>query len=142
VPDAFPSERRAPDETPPPPSFPPPPGSAAGPAYPEFDAAEIRPPAEPAMAPPPPSLAPPPLPTSPSTWSAPAAGPRGNWFTTTPPRTIILIGVALALGSCILLPADLPGYFDALLICAGPVGLVVAIVGLVLLLTRRPERRF
>jgi hypothetical protein len=63
-------------------------------------------------------------------------------FTAINPTRLIAIGVGLTLLSCVLIAADLPGVLNLLLICLGPIGMVIAIAGFVLLMTRRANRTF
>ncbi len=62
-----------------------------------------------------------------------------------PPQTVLLVGVTLFVGSCLLgLLSSIGGGSGAgvgLAFCAGPIGFIAIIVGLVMLVTRRPNRR-
>lgn len=84
----------------------------------------------------------PPPATSTSMFGGFATGDRFSTVATAPPRTILTIGGVLILASCVILAADLPGYLTLLSLCAGPVGFILLIVGGVMLLSQRPDRRF
>ena len=67
----------------------------------------------------------------------------GNWLTTAPPRSVLIVGLILLLGACLLTTtgADvLREPLEPLLICAGPIGLLLVVVALVRLVIRRPPR--
>ena len=95
--------------------------------------------------PPSPASVPPPMAPEAPTGSgggAFGAGDRLATMTGATPRTILTVAGVLILASCVILAADLPGYLTLLSLCAGPVGFILLIVGAVMLLTQRPERRF
>ncbi len=97
----------------------------------------------------------PPPPSYPGWTPGRAASPtstRGSWargVTGGPggpaPRTVLAAGLALFLGSCVLSmiasAADAGGLFALLLFCTLPLGFLTMIVGGVLSVTRRPNRR-
>ncbi len=69
---------------------------------------------------------------------------RGNWLTTAPPRALIVVGVILVLGSCLLASLGTAAIRDSigpLFFCAGPTGLLILLVGLARVISRRSTRR-
>ena len=92
-----------------------------------------------------PPTVPPPLAPPVGRGSRVAAGTAGTWFRTAPPQTIVTTGLVILLAACVLTlggQGDLPGGLDLLAFCAGPIGFVVLVIGLVRMALRRPERRF
>lgn len=65
---------------------------------------------------------------------------EGNWLTGAPPTTVIVVGVILSLGSCLIVTMGqdaLREPIEPLLICASPIGLMLLLVGLVRLIARQ-----
>lgn len=65
---------------------------------------------------------------------------EGNWLTGAPPTTVIVVGVILSLGSCLIVTMGqdaLREPIEPLLICAVPIGLLLLLVGLVRLIARQ-----
>ncbi|MGH2534766.1 MAG: hypothetical protein ACRDJW_21110 [Thermomicrobiales bacterium] len=73
-----------------------------------------------------------------------AFGVPGQRVSTIPPQTLVVIGGALILASCVLTPfasvVDLPFIFEGPMWCAFPVGVIVLVIGLIQLASRRPNR--
>ncbi|MGH2561967.1 MAG: hypothetical protein ACRDJH_23130 [Thermomicrobiales bacterium] len=93
---------------------------------------------------------PPSLPPSPSPrWSTSdqgygAFGQAGQRVSSTPPQTLIVIGSALILAACVLGPTasavDLPLIFEGPMWCAFPIGVIVLVIGVIQLVSRRPNK--
>lgn len=142
-PDLPPAAEATPERVPSPASRPAPTVPLPGPA--PASATTLVPPAPPTPdatpSPPVPSA---PDPTPPSTAPRPAARAAadrdGNWLTVAPPRSVLLVGLILFLGACLLLASGqdaLSDPLEPLLFCAGPVGLLLVAVALLRLLAAR-----
>ena len=138
----------------------PPSPAVVAPEEPIVVAAPPEPPLPPA--PPPPASpgssgeawTPPPrrYPVDPVNWGEPPRAPRaamparpGDLLASTPPQTLLLIGVGAMMASCLLFTisaaADLPGSVDFVFCCPGPVGLLLVIIALIRFAVRQPNRR-
>lgn len=71
-------------------------------------------------------------------------GQAGQRISTTPPQTLIVVGVGLTLASCVLGPTasafDLPFIIQGPMWCAFPAGVIVLVIGLIQLASRRQNR--
>ena len=139
------------------PAPPPTPDRAAWPASPgpPPNLPDVAPPEAsgwPAAQPPTPSIATAAIPAAPagpvappSPRSAPPNGNAGdgNWLTTAPPRSVLIVGLILFLGACAILFSGQAAFrepIEPLLFCAAPVGFLLVLVAGVRLALRRPDR--
>ena len=64
----------------------------------------------------------------------------GNWLTTAPPQAVVVVGLILSLGACWVLTLGQDGLrepLEPILFCVAPIGMLLALVGLVRLATRQ-----
>ena len=64
----------------------------------------------------------------------------GNWLTTAPPQAVVVVGLILSLGACWVLTLGQDGLrepLEPILFCVAPIGMLLALVGLVRLVTNQ-----
>lgn len=64
----------------------------------------------------------------------------GKWLTTAPPQAVVVVGLILSLGACWVLTLGQDGLrepLEPILFCVAPIGMLLALVGLVRLVTNQ-----